>query len=582
MKPKITLLIVLTVFLLLGCAETYLNYEDHIRALNSYQSSITKGLSINFENLFSTLSSFRLTPYSSSLTKRIKAIALIDLRGNVISSYGDLGSRASYKYSDLYKFVSLKGKYISLLSEKGGFPLITIASLTKDGNHIAIAKISPFKLKESGDFKAFLVDDTGLGVSLMGTPVWHNFSALIAHKTLHPFVKNGIIVNVKKVNFGGYSLVLEKPFFPLLFSILKIQLVYFFVLYAISLTFYGLFHRIYGKKINSLFEFSRFIRELDNFKRYELTGEEINPTVERYNMLVDKAEKRSREYSNLVEELSEMNSELTEVSHLLVEFSMLFNDVRAKRKDLKNALKIAFRRMLDFSRTINGLGMKYRDIAIYLGTINEFNFDRSLDSTMSVDLKTDSEKVKFVVKFDKFTMNDRLREMIKMLFHYLTSFISMHELVEKSDLSKRYDSLTGLFTRQEFEELAIREIARAKRENDFISLIMMDVKNLKGFNDKHGQLEGDTLLKFIAKAITVNSRITDIACRFGEDEFILCLVGMKKSDAEKKWTSIISKIMTFKYDVEIKYAIASYPSDGENIESLMAQLDKRIEEYGNS
>lgn len=583
MKPKITIPLVLLTLFLLMCGEVYLNYECRLSDLNSYQNSIVDHVSSNFESLFDMLSAFHLIPYSSTLTKEIKGLALIDLRGNVISSYGILNSKTSYRYSNIYKFVSLKGRYISLLHEKNDLPLIIIASKTKDEKHMAIAKFSPFRLNNLKSCTVFLVDGTGLGVSLTGTPVWKDFSTLIAHKILHPFVKNGMIVNVKEMNFGrGYSLILEKPLFPLLLSILKTQIMYLLVLFAFFLIPYVLFYRVYGKNINPLVKFAEFINELDTFKRYETTENENNPTIDKYNRLVDEVEKRSREYRDLVEDLSETNSELTNVSHLLVEFSMLFNDVKTKRKDLENALKISFRRMLDFSRSISGVGMKYRDLMIHLGTVNEFNFDRVLDSTMNVELKTDSEKVKFVVHFDKLTVNDRLREMVKMLIYYITSFISMYELSEKSTLSRRYDPLTGLLTRQEFEELAIREIARAKRENDFMSLIMMDVKDMKEFNDKHGHFNGDVLLKFIAKSITTSSRITDIACRYGEDEFLLCLVGMKKQGAKAKWETIISKIMTFKYDVDIKHAIVSYPSDGEKLESLLVQLDRAIKNYGNS
>ncbi|GEM_PF-3341262 len=584
MKPKITIPLVLFTLFLLMCGEVYLNYEYRLKDLNSYQNSIADHVSDNFESFFNTLSMFRLTPYASSLAKEagIKGFALIDLRGDVISSFGTLNSKANYRYSNIYKFVSLKGNYISLLHEKDDLPLITIASKTGNGKHMAIAEFSPIRLNKLKNSDVFLVDGTGLGVSLTGTPVWKDFSALIAHKILHPFVEDGMIVNVKKMNFDGYSIILEKPFSPLLLSILKVQLIYLFVLFAFFLISYGLFYRVYGKNINPLVKFAEFLKELDTFKRYEVVENENNPAIDKYNALVDEVEKRSREYSDLVEDLSETNSELTNISHLLVEFSILFNDVKAKRKDLESALKIAFRRMLDFSRSINGVGMKYRDLMIHLGTVNEFNFDRVFDSTMSIELKTDSEKVKFVVNFDKLTVNDRLREMVKMLLYYITSFISMYELSEKSSLSRRYDPLTGLLTRQEFEELAIREIARAKRENDFVSLIMMDVKDMKEFNDKYGHFNGDVLLKFIAKAITTSSRITDIACRYGEDEFLLCLTGMRKPDAEIKWKTITSKIMTFKYDVRIKYAIASYPSDGENLESLLVQLDKAIKDYRSS
>ncbi len=582
MKPKVTVPLVLSALFLLICGETYVVYNYRIHDLNKVQSSTAKYFSNEFANFLNVISSFRLTPFTPHLTNEIRGVALVNLEGDVVSSYGTLNSKTSYKYSNIYKFVSLKGKYISLLHDKNNVPSITIASKTIDGKYIAIAQVFPSTLEKIKNSKVFLVDGTGFGVSLSGTPIWKNFTSLIAHKKIHMFIKNGSILNVKDTNFGKYDLVFETSFYPFLFSILKIQFIYLILLFAAFLISYALFYMDYRKKVVPILKFANFINGLKTFKKYEMAKSENNFIVNKYNALVDEVEKRSREYGEIVESLTETNSELTNVSNLLVEFSILFNDVKGKRKDLESALKIALRRMLDFSKAVNGLGVRYRDLTIYLGTVNEFNFERVLDNNMHVELKTDSEKVKFVVNFDRFMMNERLREMVKMLLYYITSFISMQELAEKSDLSARYDSLTGLLTRQEFERLAIREILRAKRENSFMTLIMMDIDGMKEFNDKYGHFNGDVLLKFVAKSITSNSRITDIACRYGEDEFLLCFVGMRKPDAMVKWKGIASKVKTFKYDVNLKHAIASYPVDGENLESLLAKLDETIKNYGNS
>jgi diguanylate cyclase (GGDEF)-like protein len=346
-------------------------------------------------------------------------------------------------------------------------------------------------------------------------------------------------------------------------------LVFLSLLIAMNVTHYSSL-----KKMGSLVRFSKFLNGLDSFKRYE-----EDPQSEigfKYNSLVDKHKKLDKDYSELIRDISETNTELVELNKLLIEFSMLFNEVKMERKSLEEALKMAFRRMLDFSKPITGIGMKYKDFEVYLGTVNAFNFDTSGSGKMVLEVKTDSAIVKYVISFDRFTINERTKEMIRTLLYHLTTFLTMHEFLERSKNSMKYDPLTGLLTRQEFEELMKREEALAKRENKYLSFLMIDIKKLRKFNEKYGKLNGDVLLKFVAKIISENVRLTDITSRYGEDEFVICFYAMKKEDAIRKSTQIVSQIHNFKYEVEVKYALLTYPTDGDNISKIISKLEKQL------
>ena len=88
-------------------------------------------------------------------------------------------------------------------------------------------------------------------------------------------------------------------------------------------------------------------------------------------------------------------------------------------------------------------------------------------------------------------------------------------------VSATTDRVTGLFNRQYFDEIIQREIAKSARYGTPLSMIMIDLDNFKQLNDTRGHLAGDRALSEIARTIRENIRSSDIAARWGWDEFIL-------------------------------------------------------------
>jgi diguanylate cyclase (GGDEF)-like protein/PAS domain S-box-containing protein len=85
------------------------------------------------------------------------------------------------------------------------------------------------------------------------------------------------------------------------------------------------------------------------------------------------------------------------------------------------------------------------------------------------------------------------------------------------------DHLTGLFNRRYLEETLERELLRAARKQLSLGVIMLDVDNLKQFNDTWGHAAGDEILRELGSLLLRQVRGEDIACRYGGDEFILVL-----------------------------------------------------------
>lgn len=85
------------------------------------------------------------------------------------------------------------------------------------------------------------------------------------------------------------------------------------------------------------------------------------------------------------------------------------------------------------------------------------------------------------------------------------------------------DPLTGLYNRRYFSQLMDNEVSLSVRNHEANSILLADIDRFKSHNDKHGHDVGDEIIKAVANLISRRIRRTDVACRYGGDEFfILC------------------------------------------------------------
>ena len=100
--------------------------------------------------------------------------------------------------------------------------------------------------------------------------------------------------------------------------------------------------------------------------------------------------------------------------------------------------------------------------------------------------------------------------------------VDLHETVQRQAVT---DELTGLFNHRRFQEVIFQEVERAKRFEGDVGLIMLDIDNFKRVNDTYGHMQGDLVLREVARVLRESSREIDEPARYGGEEMAVALPG---------------------------------------------------------
>lgn len=143
------------------------------------------------------------------------------------------------------------------------------------------------------------------------------------------------------------------------------------------------------------------------------------------------------------------------------------------------------------------------------------------------------------------------------------------------------DPLTGLYNRRYLEETLERELARARRAGQPVSVIMVDLDRFKRINDSYGHEAGDYLLQMIARTLQRSVRAEDIVCRYGGEEFTIILPGLSLEKAVSRAQLTLDSVRHLELNyggliiknISISAGVASCPEHGLNWPEVIQAAD---------
>lgn len=146
-----------------------------------------------------------------------------------------------------------------------------------------------------------------------------------------------------------------------------------------------------------------------------------------------------------------------------------------------------------------------------------------------------------------------------------------------------HDHLTGLYNRHFLDEYQELTLAAAKRQNQQVGLIMIDLNQFKAINDTYGHKVGDLVLSEVGRILQKFTRSGEAAFRLGGDEFLIILPNVvdpqSLTGAKNRFHNVFSTAFNLPgYAIKPTMSIgtALYPSDGDNFSSLLQIADQRL------
>jgi diguanylate cyclase (GGDEF)-like protein/PAS domain S-box-containing protein len=145
------------------------------------------------------------------------------------------------------------------------------------------------------------------------------------------------------------------------------------------------------------------------------------------------------------------------------------------------------------------------------------------------------------------------------------------------------DPLTNLYNRRFMEETLNLEIHRARRSHSLVSLVMMDIDHFKLVNDRFGHKTGDYVLEALGRMLLDNTRKSDVACRYGGEEFLIVLPNTSLEDAARRAEQFRASFEALRVGdkkrptkATMSIGIACFPTHGEDGEQVLDRADEAL------
>jgi diguanylate cyclase (GGDEF)-like protein len=185
--------------------------------------------------------------------------------------------------------------------------------------------------------------------------------------------------------------------------------------------------------------------------------------------------------------------------------------------------------------------------------------------------------VALVALLNTYLVSKRLE--IRRLREELISTTIQQELVRHQSFT---DPLTEIYNRRSLEDIAGRFISHARRLNNSLTLLMIDVDRFKDVNSRFGHLTGDVVLADTAAVLKSSVRGSDAVFRYGGDEFLIILADTSRTGAEKVTERIRTYLRDWNhagtlegFELSLSIGVSEW-SDGVTLDELLDDADREM------
>lgn len=174
----------------------------------------------------------------------------------------------------------------------------------------------------------------------------------------------------------------------------------------------------------------------------------------------------------------------------------------------------------------------------------------------------------------------RVVEMVQQFSAHAALALRNAWLLEQVRKMADTDALTGVANRRTFEQVLEREVSRAGRNGEQVTLIMFDIDHFKAINDTHGHQMGDEILKKVAATLAAGCRDFDVPARYGGEEFAIVLPSCSSKESLVVAERLRRSLGEADNPVPITASagVATFPAHAVDPERLIAAADEALYE----
>ncbi|BCN27278.1 sensor domain-containing diguanylate cyclase [Vibrio alfacsensis] len=234
------------------------------------------------------------------------------------------------------------------------------------------------------------------------------------------------------------------------------------------------------------------------------------------------------------------------------------------------------------SKAINILGRCINPSDYFLSLFNQSSKEK-IEHLFNATNKSELRSID--VKLSNYDI-DKWLELVASNHHHKTNLIiwSLNDITERRAREKEleqlayFDSLTGIYSRQYFLQLAEIQLKQHQREDKTLCILMLDIDDFKLVNDSHGHSTGDLVLQAFSTLISQTLRKSDLFGRIGGEEFAVLLPYTQQQDAVLTATRICHKVEEcfMRHNVTVSIGLVAIENTNMSVKDALACADHAL------